>query len=374
MIVYRLLHCFILPALALRAFWLWLRGAMSGADLRESLWGPRITGPAIWVHGASLGEVRSARPVITALSRVHPVIVTATRKPAKDAVNGWGLTAVIGAMAPLASGLITARMLRKNQIKMLIVLENELWPARITAALNADIPVVLLSARMSAGSARTWGRLPRVIGPILDRVALVVPQDGGSAQRLIALGARAQRMAPVVKLKAAYRAEPHPRPAGFVAWQRRETILAAATHQGEDQIILSAFAIAQKSNPALRLIIAPRHANRSDEVAVLVTAMGHPDLRRSRGDMPDGAIYLADTMGEMALWYDLAGVAFIGGSLVPKGGHTPYEPAAHRCVLLHGPHVANFTEDYASFAAADAAVEVLGDTELAAAILAHLDY
>ena len=369
---YRLIQCLSVPALTARAIWLRLRGRLDTADLRESLIGPRPLGAAIWIHGASLGEIASARPVITALARDHDILVTVTRKPAKTAVSGWGIPRVTAAMAPLDMTRITRSILSRNRVGLMIVLENELWPARLLAAHAAGVPVVLLAARISAKSARLWGRFPRLVAAMLGPVARLFPQDQGSAERLIALGAAPGSMAPPIKLKAAFDAPDIAIPAQFAGVERAQTILAAATHPGEEAMVLSAFAQARRTNPHLRLIIAPRHDTRSDDVARLIAQAGHPDERRSRGDDFDGPVYLADTLGEMALWYRLAGVAFIGGSLVPKGGHTPYEPCAMGCPILHGPHVDNFAEDYARFAAAGAAVRVADAYALGRAMLDHL--
>lgn len=371
LLIYSLIQIVMVPLMALRAIWLVLRGTETWADARERLVGPRMDGPAIWLHGASLGELQSARPVIAALAP-HGVMVTATRKPAVLAVRGWNIAGVQAGLAPLDLGFVTRRLLRHNNLNLLISLENELWPARMIAAHQMQVPVVMLSARMSQKSARLWQRFPQLTHRMLSPVAGVWPQDEGSVQRLAGLGVSADAMHPVVKLKSGYVAQVVPRAHPLPDWMRADTVLAAATHPGEEQVVLEAFTAAHRLNPALKLIIAPRHIDRAPDIARLIKDAGHAAPRRSQNEAPDGPIYLADTMGEMPLWYSHAGVAFVGGSLVPVGGHTPYEPAAYGCPILHGPHVANFVEDYASLDSAGAAKAVTSKT-LAKAIMTHID-
>ena len=372
MVLYRMIQAVILPVMALRAVWLWLTGALTGPELRQSLWRPEVQGPAVWVHGASLGEVQSVRAVVEWLCAQGPVLLTTTRAPAKRAAESWGLSGLSVALAPLDSGWITRAVLRRCLVTRLVIVENELWPARIAACHAAGVPVVLLSARMSARSARRWGRANGLARALLGPVRLVVPQDAGSASRFAALGVAEGRIAAPVKLKAGYLAPSVTVPPELAEWAEAPVALVAATHAGEEEIVLAAYAQARATRPDLRLILAPRHAERGADVAALVVRAGLSCARRDLGETPNAPVYLADTTGEMALWYTLADVAFVGGSLVPKGGHTPYEPAAHGCPILHGPHVANFAEDYAAFDAGRAAIPVKDAATLAAALLAHL--
>lgn len=147
---------------------------------------------------------------------------------------------------------------------------------------------------------------------------------------------------------------PDPQPGRALCW------LAASTHEGEEEPVLDAHLRARAAHPGLRLILAPRHPDRAPAIAAMIAARGLNFVRRSQGG--DAEVLLADTLGEMPLWYDRAGVCFTGGSLVARGGHTPWEPAAHRCAILHGPDIANFTEDYAALAQAGAAHQVSADS------------
>jgi 3-deoxy-D-manno-octulosonic-acid transferase len=182
-----------------------------------------------------------------------------------------------------------------------------------------------------------------------------------------------ERIGPVLNLKAA---APATGGAGALpGFPRGDTVLAASTHPGEEGLVLEAFVAARVARPGLRLILAPRHPDRGDEVARQIAAQGLDFARRSRGEAPEPArpVYLADTLGEMALWYAAAGVTFVGGSLVAKGGHTPFEPEAQGSAILHGPDTANFTAAYAALDAGEGAVQVADADALSRAFGALAD-
>jgi 3-deoxy-D-manno-octulosonic-acid transferase len=195
---------------------------------------------------------------------------------------------------------------------------------------------------------------------VLGPVALVSPQDTASGDRFAALGVPAARVGAVLNLKAFVApaaAAAGPRP-------RAEVLLAASTHEGEEALVLDA-----RPAWARLVILAPRHPRRADEVAALLAARGMAFGRRTRGDAPgDMQVYLADTLGEMGLWYAMAGVTVIGGTFTARGGHTPFEPAAAGSAIVHGPDVANFSEPFARLADTGGALAVADGAGLAAAL------
>ncbi|WP_408635217.1 3-deoxy-D-manno-octulosonic acid transferase, partial [Paracoccus binzhouensis] len=197
------------------------------------------------------------------------------------------------------------------------------------------------------------GRLPGLIGPMLRRVDALSAQDAAGEARLLALGLRPEALTPRLNLKLLGPAQIEP---GEDAPDRCRTVLAASTHEGEDAAMLDAWQAARQVEPELRLILAPRHPGRGDAVATLIAARGLDFARRSRGGGPEASLLLADTLGEMALWYRAAGICITGGSFADHGGHTPWEPAAWRCAILHGPHVANQAGAYADLDAAGGAL------------------
>lgn len=374
---YRLLLSLAFPVLLLRLLLRRLRGRETAQALRERLGGgttPRPAGPLIWLHGASNGEVTSARGLIEAVRLARPqttLLITTNTATARAMVTGWDLPGVIAVQAPLDHRGVLTRFFSHWQPDLMVVIENEFWPNRLAMAGMRGLPVILVGARISARSARRWARLPGM-SPAIRALRWVSPQDSASAIGFAALGVAKDRIGPVLDLKAAAPLMPGPLPddhGRFAALlPRAKTILAASTHAGEEEVVLEAFERARRLDPALRLILAPRHPDRGDRLAALITAKGLPFTRRSAGEAPLEAVYLADTLGEMPLWYALAGVTFVGGSLVAKGGHTPFEPAVWHSALLHGPDDANFRAAYAALRAAAAAETVTDAPSLAAAL------
>jgi 3-deoxy-D-manno-octulosonic-acid transferase len=355
------------PVLIAAALGRRLLGRDRGADLAERLGGgPPVPPGAVWLHGASVGEVQSARPLIAALAP-RGVLVTSNTASGRDRVAGWRLPGVTARLAPVDAGPVLRRFVGRHRPRALVLLEGDLWPGRILAARARGLPVIMVSARISARSAARWARLPGLIRPLMAQVDALFPQDDASANRFRALGLPGDRIGTTLNLKATAEVAPAVPLPGF---PRADTVLAASTHPGEEEVVLDAFAAARASRPGLRLILAPRHPVRGDQVAALIAARGLPFARRSAGDPPDPGrpVYLADTLGEMALWYAAAGVTVVGGSLVPKGGHTPFEPAAAGSAILHGPDTANFADAYGALAAAQGAVEITDAASLALAL------
>ena len=365
MIVYRIILSLAAPVVALLYLLRRLRGRITAADLRERLGGgPHTTAPdaphgpdapALWLHAASNGELASARPLISALLARDPalrLVITTNSLTGRALAQGWNDPRIAARLAPLDYRPLLRRFLRRHRPAALLLIESDLWLNRIFTLHRAGLPVMVISARMSARSAARWQRIaPRLARQLMTRLHGVSAQDSATEDRLRALGLPETRRLARVNLKAAVTLpapDPAERDACRRVFDRAHTVLAASTHPGEEEIILDAFARAQIHDPALRLILAPRHPRRGDEVQRLIAARGLSLRRRAAGEAPtaNAAVYLADTLGEMALWFDLACSSFIGGSLVPLGGHTPYEPAQRGTAILHGPHLQNFAAIY----------------------------
>lgn len=331
-----------------------LRG---GPVWRERLVLDAGPGPApIWLHAASVGELTSARTIIQALADDPGITITTNSITGRDLARGWGLPA---RLAPFDAPGPMDRFLAAARPRLQLTVEGEFWPVRAARLADAGIPQAMIGARMSARSAARWARLPGLIAPILARITALSAQDAGSQARLLSLGLNPAAVLPLLDLKllgpAAITAPP-PSPC------RDQTFLAASTHPGEDAPILDAFVAARAVLPGLRLILAPRHPQRGDDIAALMTARGLTPARRSQGAPDAVPVLLADTLGEMPRWYDRAGLCLTGASLVDLGGHTPWEPAAHACAILHGPQVTNFADSYARLDSAGAALPIRADT------------
>lgn len=354
--LYSLILALIWPALALVRL---AKGEGLG-DLGERLGRGAAEGPALWLHGASNGELASARWLIEDILAARPglrLVVTANTVTGRALVRGWGLAGVTAALAPMDLRFALSGFLRRWQPLGLISLESEVWPNRLRLLAAQGVPVAMVGARMSEGSARGWGRFPGLIGRALAGVRLASAQEAGSRARLLALGLPQEAWVADCDLKAEAWARA-PRPARAAREGRAGRVLAASTHEGEEEIVLAGFA----ASGLEELILAPRHARRGEALAALLASRGLRFDRRSAGAEPGGApIFLADTMGEMERWYARAGICIVGGTFTDRGGHTPWEPALHGCALVHGPDVANFAAPFAALDAAGGALAVTSD-------------
>lgn len=371
MALYRLLIWLAGLALRLRA----MLAPWPGAERLSPPDVPEGAGPLIWLHAASNGELAAARPVIAVLAGRMPelrLVVTTNSLTGRDLARGWDLPRTRVCLAPYDDAATVARFLDVARPAALVVIENELWPNRFRLAAARGVPVFCLSARMSARSAGLWMRLPSLAAATLGAVRWLAPQDEDSRARFHALGLPEERLGPMMVLKAAAVTAT---PSAALPFQRETTLLAASTHEGEEAVVLAAFAKARAARPDLHLILAPRHPRRRAEVEAAIRVAGLAFSVRSEGAEPDAAVpvYLADTLGEMDRWYGAAGMTFVGGSLVERGGHTPFEPAAHGSAILSGPHVGNAAAPYGALFAQGGALEVSDEATLAAAVLRLAD-
>lgn len=328
-------------------------------------------GLRLWLHAASVGEVTSARWVIEALLAARPglqILVTTNTATGRAQVQAWALPGVTAALAPVDSAGAAGRVLDRWRPQALVIVENELWPARLRAADNRGVPVQVIGARISARSARRWRWLGGLMGPMLERIDWLSAQDGDSLARLRALGLRDKAAGPMMALKSVGLAQTEPVDLPFAPpAPRAATLLAASTHEGEETLVVDAFLA---SGQFRHLILAPRHPQRGEVVAAMLAARGLRFARRARGEVPgpDTQVHLADTMGEMALWYAMAGATVIGGSFAAKGGHTPWEPARQHSAILHGPSLHNFAAPFVALDRAGGAIAVADAAALTKAL------
>ena len=369
MLIYRIIMAIVLPFVL---FGLWVRRSRHLQE-RLGFGPPPYAGQTLWLHGASNGELASARGVVQQLLNARPdlqILITCNTQTARAMVQAWHLPRVTVALAPVDTARAVGRILRRWQPKALVIVENELWPARIAVVHAQGVPVLVIGARISLRSARRWRWLGGIMAQTLRRIAWLAAQDDGSRDRFVALGLPRSATGPVVAMKSLGMA--HARPAPFVAPAlRSRTVLAASTHDGDDTLVIDAFIAARAAGRFDHLILAPRHPRRADQIASLLTRRGLRIAIRSKREVPDidTAVHLADTMGEMDHWYAMAGVTIICGTFSDKGGHTPWEPASYGSAILHGPDVANFIAPFAALAAQSGAVAVGGGSELAGALI-----
>ena len=366
MLYYRIILFAATPFLFARLLFQWIRGLETWPGIAERLGAGAAlatAGARIWLHGASLGELTSARPIIDQMLARNPglqVIVTANTYSGRDLVEGWGDPRICARLAPLDYPSCVRRFLENCRPLAMVTLENEIWPLRITACAQAQIATLVVGGRMSPRSAALWARFPALSRRVMGAINDLWPLDNQNADRFARLGLPAARIHAQVNLKSGVElAAPVPDHLAEFAriWPRKDTVLAASVHTGEADIILRAFCAARQVQPDLRLILAPRHPHRADAIAAMITAHSLGYSRRMQSPSPrvNDIVYLADTFGEMSLLYNAAAVTVVGGSFVAKGGHTPFEPVQFDSVVVHGPDTANHAAAYEALHLADAA-------------------
>jgi len=334
----------------------------------------RPEGRVIWLHAVSVGEGLSVLPLLKELTARDgvTVLLTCTTVTAMGLMQARVPERVIVQFLPLDLPGPVARFLDHWRPDVAVMVESEFWPRLIHATHARGIPLVLANARMSDRSARRWGRMGGLARAVLGRFTLLAAPDAAMAERLVSLGAEGGRVQVTGSLKRA--AERLPVDPAELASLRsliggRPLWLAASTHAGEEAAVADAHRLLCQSHPDALLILAPRHPARAGEIGEILAAQGLSQGWRSRGEVPGAQVYLADTLGEMGLWFDLCPLSFVGGSLVPGiGGHNAYEPALHGSAILHGPHVGNFADLYARLDAAGAAQPVTDAASIAAVL------
>lgn len=362
--------------LRLLAPWLLLHAALQllldrgrGARLAER-WGFGASLPpgSLWLHAVSVGEVQAAAVLVRALRSTHPdlpLLVTTTTATGAARVRELFGTTVRHRYLPLDYPGAVRRFLDRVRPCQWVILETELWPNLLAACATRGIPVRLVSARLSVRTAGRYRQLRGLFAPLLDQVS-VLAQTDEDARRYRALGVKDTQCEVGGNLKFDLEFTPAQRAAGHdfrAAWQvsgSRFVWVAGSTHDGEEQILLAAHARLRESLPGALLVLAPRHPPRFAAAAANIIDSGLPSARRSLGDAvtADTAVLLVDTLGELLACYLAADAAFVGGSLVPVGGHSLLEPAAAGVPLFSGPQVFNAPEVAAALRGAGALVEV----------------
>ena len=338
---------------------------------------PRPFGRLLWLHAASVGEALSILPVLSALAghAREPAVLVTTGTVTSAALLAQrlpelGLRWVLHRFVPLDVPAWAARFLDHWRPDAAAFVESELWPNLIAACQARGIPLMLVNARMSANSLRGWRRVPGFARQMVGAFDLVHPQSADDAERLRLLGAR--RLEPPGNLK--FAAADLPADARELdRLQRligdRPVWLAASTHPGEEAVAFEVHRALEAAHPGLLTIVAPRHPGRGEAVAA---ELGQAPRRSTGQDPPPGGLWVADTVGELGLWYRLAPLVFVGRSLAGQGGQNPLEPARLGCAIATGPHTGNFTAVVRSLQEAGALTEVADAAGLAAWVDAML--
>ena len=340
---------------------------------------PRPAGFLVWFHAASIGEANAALPVIETIAAERPelrmLLTTATVTSARLTRTRLP-KGVLHQYIPLDNQDFMQRFLQHWHPDLAVLVESEIWPNLVLETKARDIPLVLINGRMSTSSFKRWRRRPGLSRPIFLSFDLVLAQNDGLAERFAQLGVG--RAIDVGNLKA----DAPPPPADLpgrrklsAALAGRTVWLAASTHPGEDDIIAAAHLKMRAARPDLLTIIVPRHPERGPLIADQLKPKSLSVALRSEGKLPDASIdiYVADTIGELGLFYALSPVAFVGGSLAERGGQNPVEPIKLGAAVLTGPNFQNFRDSYTALLRAGGCKQVTDAAGLAEAALALLD-
>ena len=351
--LYSAILYFLAPIVFIR---LWIRSPEHRKSTRERFGQGKPSLPSgrvFWIHAVSFGEVQAARPLIQALRKrwpdLHLLVTTTTITGAAQVqntlVDAYG---VVHCYAPYDLPGVVGRFLDRVAPQILILMETELWPNLIFACKSRGIPVVLANARLSEKSARGYRRFRSLTQETVRNLCLIAVQSQADRDRFVSLGAFREQIQITGNLKfdlgtpkdAVERAEVFRQQIG----QHRPVWIAASTHEGEEEIALAAHLEVRKHLPDALLILVPRHPERFSKALSLCREF--PTVSWSEQLVPtkEHAVYLGNTMGQLPFFYAISDVAFVGGSLVPVGGHNPLEAAAVGKPVLLGPHCFNFSE------------------------------
>ncbi|KQO71594.1 3-deoxy-D-manno-octulosonic acid transferase [Methylobacterium sp. Leaf88] len=360
------------PALVGLLGWRARRGKEDAGRLAERRGLPgraRPTGRLVWMHGASVGEALSLVGLVDGMiARGFSVLVTTGTRSAADLIGRRLPAGAVHQYMPLDAPRWVDRFLAHWRPDLALVAESEIWPNTVLGLHRHGIPLLVVNGRMSERSYRGWARTPRTAEALLARIAICLAQTDADADRFRRLGAPRVSIAGNLK----YDSEVPPADGQQLAHLRdlvgdRPVWVAASTHPGEDAMAARAHARLKERWPRLLTIVVPRHPHRGGDVAACAGAEGLTSARRSQGGRPHGGVdlYVADTLGELGLFYRLGRIVYLGGSLVPHGGQNPIEPTRLRAAVLHGPHIHNFTQVYAALDEAGGALTVTDADALA---------
>jgi len=371
-----------LPLIALR---LWLRARKApayaqrvGERFARGL--PPMQKGGIWVHAVSVGESIAAAPMIRALLARYPqlpITVTCMTPTGSERIQSMFANEprIQHCYLPYDFPRAAGRFLDHIQPRIGVIMETELWPNHIHQCARRGIPTVLANARLSERSARGYGKFAKLTRPMLAEMSLIAVQTETEAQRFRDLGARPECVTVTGSIKFDLTIDPQLLERATQQrddWQTtsRPVWIAASTHAGEDEVVLAAHRELLKKHPEALLILVPRHPERFNSVFELSQQQGFASIRRSTAEPVTSvtSVLVGDTMGELLFLYALADIAFVGGSLVPNGGHNLLEPAALDKPVLSGPHLFNFLEIAAMLRSAGALEEVSDSAGLAAVV------
>lgn len=369
--VYSLVFLLLLPIILLRLYWKGRQLPAYRQHITERLgFYPPAMGRFIWLHAVSVGETRAAAPLVRQLQQRYPeftLLLTQMTPTGRETAQQLFGDSVKCVYLPYDLPWIVQRFLRHFRPAFGVLMETEIWPNLIHQCQQHNVPIYLVNARLSARSARGYGKLRKLVQPAFAGLTMVAAQTIDDAQRLARLGVKRVEVCGNIKFDVAPPADLQQQAARLTSLvgAQRQIMLWASTREGEEALLLDAF-LQQQWSSDLLLLIVPRHPQRFDEVENLLLQRGLTVQRRSRGQTLAATtqVCLGDSMGEMFAYFSIADVAIIGGSILPLGGQNLIEACAVGTPVLFGPHMFNFSEASTLAQQAGAALQSQSPLEL----------
>ncbi len=334
----------------------------------------------IWVHAASVGEVFCSIPLLKKIKNEFPdsrIVLTTMTSTGNETAKSYLPETNQVLFVPIDHPLIIRRTIKKIQPGLLLIAETELWPNLLRSCGKKGIPIILFNGRISQRSFRRYFRFRFFFKECLKYISLFLMQTEEDRKRIIKIGGESQKTRAVGNLKfdqpfPSFTPETRNKIAKTLGLSGKENVLiAGSTHSGEEEILVPFFKELKKKDPNLLLILAPRHLQRLEEVERILKKEALSWLRKTslpigagRSDQEHPEVILLDTMGELMGIYSLGTLVFVGGSLVPIGGHNPLEPLFFKKCVLFGPHMFNFLEISTRLIEDEGAIQVSGKEDL----------
>ena len=348
----------------------------------------------VWIHTVSVGEAMAVRDLVVMLRGRYPgvqLVFSTVTPTGNQVVRSFALPSDAVIYLPFDFSFIVRAVVRRMRPRLFLAAETEFWPNLLSALHTAGVPIAVINGRISDRSLRGYSRMRRLVGGLLRKVDCFCVQTEDDALRLVSLGVERAKISVTGNLKfdagvSALSSEAVRACRETLGLREERLLVAGSTHEGEEEQIIEAYKKAGAGREDLRLLIAPRHPRRAGEVALLLKAKGFlPVLISELEKAPAGSaaqgqgktVFVLDSVGKLFNYYGIAYAVFVGGSLVPKGGHNIIEPACWAKPVLCGPHTFNFREIISFFSREDAYIKVNGPAQLAEAwvrLLEHPDY
>jgi len=354
-LIYTLLFYLLTPIILLRLFWRGFKAPEYRKRWKERLaiYQEKFPNDVIWIHAVSVGEAEAVFPLVKKLLQQYPsnkFLITTTTPTGSARVTDVLADAVSHVYLPYDLPCVVNRFITVFKPKIAIVMEKEIWPNLYARCKKNNIPLLIINARLSANSAKGYKKIPALVKPALSAVSQIATQTEEDRLRFIEIGAKenATKVSGNIKFDLTLDNNISKRANELKTqlFTERFVWLIASTHDKEEEIFFNIYPQLKKQIPELLLMIVPRHPERFNQVKQIARKMQLKTCMRSENQqcLPETDVYIADTMGELKLLYGVADICFVGGSMVPVGGHNILEPAAMGVPIMFGPYMVNFKD------------------------------